>query len=76
MKSAGDVRIEDSGEVFPKKVQNVPTDSEEWLRDINERYSIPQQHYAFEIKMSGRKQTAKVMLQPRRSRSSGTRCNE
>ena len=76
MKSAGDVRIENSVEVFPKKFYNVPTDSEEWLSDVNEWYGIPQQHYAVEIKMSGRRQMAKVMLQPHRSRSSGTRFNE
>ena len=42
MKSAGDVRIENSVEVFPKKFHDVPTDSEKWLRDVNEWYGIPQ----------------------------------
>ena len=75
VKSAGDVRIENSVEVFPKKIHNVSTDSEEWLRDVNEWCGIPQQHYTVEIKMSGRSQTPKVILQPQKSRSSGTRSN-
>ena len=72
MKSAGNVRIEDSVKVIPKKVQNMPTNSEKCLGDIDTWYGIPQQHYAIKVKMSGGRQTTELVLQPHKSRSSGT----
>ena len=61
MKVAGDVRIENRVKVFPKEVQNMPMNSEEWLGDINKWYGISQQHYAIEIKMFGGRQTTEIM---------------
>ena len=49
MKSAGNISIEDHFEVILGKAQNLSTDGEEWLWNVNRRHGVPQQHYSVQI---------------------------
>ena len=71
MESAGNNRIEDCFEMIPKKAQNLSTNGEEWLRNVNRRQGIPQQHYSVEIKVPGGRQMTEVVLQFHGCRTSG-----
>ena len=63
--------IKDHVEVIQEKANNLSTDGQEWLWDVNRRHGVPQQHYSVEMKVSGGGQVTRTMSQLHGSRSSG-----